>query len=163
MKYADIQKIHDAGLITDDQRREITDHFKLKEDDNKFLVIISFVGAVLVLGGIILLIASNWAEIPRGVKIVAGLLLMVGFHAGGWYLREVQAKYLKSGEALHLVGSGLFLGNIALIGQIYNISSRVPNAFLLWWVGIAALPWPLRSKAQQILVLLRLACGLVSK
>src|SRR5208282_2929709 len=48
----------------------------------------------------------------------------------------------------------LFLANIALIGQIYNIVSRPPNTFLLWWVGIAALPWLLRSAAQFALLLL---------
>jgi uncharacterized membrane protein len=154
MKYSDIEKIQEAGLITVEQQRDIVEHFKLKEEGNQFLVIISFVGAVLVACGIILLIAANWGEIPRGVKIAVGLLLMLGAHGGGWYLREVNGKYRKSGEALHLVGSGLFLGNIALIGQIYHLSARPPNAFLLWWAGIAALPWLLRSKAQHVLSLL---------
>jgi uncharacterized membrane protein len=96
---------------------------------------------------------------------------MLGFHAGGLWLREgggdasspassattasqPQGKYRKTGEALHWIGSCLFLANIALIGQIYNIVSRPPNAFLLWWIGIAALPWLLRSKAQHVLLLL---------
>ena len=118
------------------------------------MVVISFVGAILVACGLILLVAANWDGIPRGVKIAAGLLLMFGAHGAGWYLREVRAIYRKSGEALHLIGSALFLGNMALIGQIYHISSRVPDAFLLWWVGIAALPWLLCSKAQHILCLL---------
>jgi uncharacterized membrane protein len=69
-------------------------------------------------------------------------------------LREVQGKYRKTGEALHFIGSCLFLANIALIGQIYNIVSRPPNAFLLWWIGIAALPWLLRSKVQHVLLLI---------
>jgi uncharacterized membrane protein len=154
MKYADIQKLHDAGLITAEQRDKIIAHFGLKDEGVKFLVIISFVGAVLIAAGIVLLIAAHWNEIPRAVKIASGLLLMLGFHAGGWWLREVQGKYRKTGEALHLIGSCLFLANIALIGQIYNIVSRPPNAFLLWWLGIAALPWLLRSKAQHVLLLL---------
>ena len=154
MRYSDIEKIQEAGLITAEQQRQIIEHFKLKEEGSKFLAIISFVGAVLVACGIILLIAANWEEIPRGVKIAAGLLLMLGAHGGGWYLREVNGQYRKSGEALHLVGSGLFLGNIALIGQIYHLSARPPNAILLWWAGIAALPWLLRSKAQHVLSLL---------
>jgi uncharacterized membrane protein len=154
MKYADIEKIREAGLITADQQRQILEHFKLKEESNKALAVFSFIGAALVVCGVILLIGAHWNEIPRGLKIAAGLLLMLGAHAGGWYLREVQGVYRKSGEALHLAGSGLFLANIALIGQIYNISTRTPNAFLLWWVGIAALPWLLRSKAQHILTLL---------
>jgi len=171
MKHADIQKLHDAGLITDEQRQKIIGHFQLKEDGGNFLAIVSLIGAVLIAAGITLLIAAHWNEIPRGVKIAAGLLLLLGFHAGGWWLRkgggaasspassatgasQPQGKYRKTGEALHLIGSGLFLANIALIGQIYNIVSRPPNAFLLWWVGIAALPWLLRSKAQHVLLLL---------
>lgn len=154
MKYADIKKIREAGLISSEQEREILAHFHLKEDGSRFMTIISFIGAVLVGCGIILLIAANWEEIPRGVKIATGLLLMLGAHGAGWWLREVQGIYRKTGEALHLVGSALFLANIALIGQIYHLSTRPPNAFLLWWVGIAALPWLLRSKAQHILSLL---------
>jgi len=154
MKTTDIEKIHGAGLITDEQRQQIIAHFKLKEDGGKFLAIISAVGAVLIVGGIILLISANWEEIPRGVKIATGLLLMLGAHAGGWWLRDVHGKYRKTGEALQLIGSGLFLGNIALIGQIYHLSTREPNAFLLWWLGLAALPWLLRSKAQHVLFLI---------
>jgi uncharacterized membrane protein len=155
MKYGDIQKLHDAGLISGEQWRKIIEHFQLKEDSgNKFLAIISMIGAVLITAGIILLVSAHWNEIPHGVKIAGGILLMLGFHAGGWWLREVHGKYRKTGESLHLIGSGLFLANIALIGQIYNIVSRPSNAFLLWWVGIAAPPWLLRSKAQHVLLLL---------
>jgi uncharacterized membrane protein len=140
MKYSDIQRLCENGLITDQQRQQIIEHFQLKEESSRFMIIISFLGAVLVAAGIVLLIAANWEEIPVGVKIVVGILLMLGAHAGGWYLREVQQRYCKTGEALHLLGAVLFLGNIALIGQIYHLSSRTPNAFLLWWLGIAALP-----------------------
>src|ERR1043166_6735284 len=153
MKYSDIAKIREAGLITAEQQEQINQHFKLKEDDNKLLTVLSIVGAVLAVCGIALLIAANWQEIPRGIKIAMGLVLMLGAHAGGWYLREKKG-YPKSGEALHLAGSGLFLANIGLIGQIYHLSARPPNAFLLWWAGIAALPWVLRSKAQHVLSLL---------
>lgn len=154
MRYADIQKIRDAGLITDEQQQRINEHFKLKEDSNRFLAIISFVGAILVAAGIILLISANWDAIPRGVKLAVGLALMLGAHGAGWWLREVRGDYRKTGEALHLGGSLMFLGNIALVGQIYHLVSRPPNAFLLWWAGIAALPWLLKSQVQHLLVLL---------
>src|SRR5437660_10642686 len=115
MKYSDIEKIEQAGLITAEQRQQIVAHFKLKEETSNTLMIFSFVGAILVVGGIMLLIGAHWDEIPRGIKIAVGLALMLGVHGAGWYLREVQGIYGKSGEALHLVGSGLFLANIALI------------------------------------------------
>ncbi|MDR3458146.1 MAG: DUF2157 domain-containing protein [Verrucomicrobiae bacterium] len=153
MKTEDIEKIHAAGLITGEQRDQIIAYFGLKDEGGKFLVIISFVGAVLIAAGITLLISAHWDEIPRGLKIAIGLALMLGAHGGGWWLREVQGVYRKTGEALQFVGSALFLANIALVGQIYHLESRTPDAFLLWLVGIAALPWLLRSKAQLVLVL----------
>lgn len=153
MKYADVQKLREAGLITDEQRQNIIAHFNLKEEEGRFFVILSFIGAVLAVAGIVLLISANWEEIPRGVKIGVGLLLMLGAHGGGWWLREVRGDYRKTGEALHFLGSGLFLANIALVGQIYHLVSRPPNALLLWLAGIVALPWLLRSKAQYVLLL----------
>lgn len=152
MKPSDIDKIQEAGLITAEQRDRIIAHFQLKEEDSRFLVIVSFIGAILVAAGIALLIAAHWEDIPRGVKLAGGLALMLGAHGGGWGLRE-KSHYPKSGEALHLAGSLLFLANIALVGQIYHLSSRPGNAFLLWWAGIAALPWLLRSAAQFALLL----------
>ena len=153
MKHTDIEKIHEAGLITAEQRDKIIAHFGLKDEGVKFLVIISFIGAVMIAAGIALLISAHWNDIPRGVKIAAGLALMLGAHGGGWWLREVHGQYRKTGEALQFLGSALFLANIALVGQIYHLESRTPDAFLLWMLGIAALPWLLRSKAQFVLFL----------
>ena len=154
MKTTDIEKIHEAGLISAEQRDKIIAHFGLKVEGGKFLVIVSFIGAVLVAAGIALLISAHWDEIPRGVKLFGGLALMLGAHGAGWWLRDTRKNYPKTGEALHFAGSLLFLANIALVGQIYHLSSRPGNAFLLWWLGIAALPWLLRSAAQFALLLL---------
>lgn len=154
MKTTDIQKIRDAGLISAEQRDQIIAHFDLKDEGAKFLTIVSFTGALLVAAGIALLIGAHWDEIPRGVKLFAGLALMLGVHGASWWLRDARKDYPKTGEALHFAGSLLFLGNIALVGQIYHLSSRPGNAFLLWWLGIAALPWLLRSPVQFALLLL---------
>src|ERR1039457_3651533 len=146
MKTTDIQKLHEAGLITAEQRDKIIAHLGLKDEGSKFLVIISFIGAVMIAAGIVLLISAHWDEIPRGVKIAVGLALMLGAHGGGWWLRgggdasspensatgasQPRGSYPKTGEALHFAGSLLFLANIALVGQIYHLSSRPGNAFL---------------------------------
>ncbi len=153
MKYSDIERLRDGGFISDTQQQAIVAHFKLKPESSKFLLIISVIGGVLVAAGAILLIAANWNEIPRGVKIGTGLVLMVGAHAGGWWCRRDSA-YPAAAEALHLLGSLLWLGNIALVGQVYHLSERPPNALLLFWVGIAALPWLLQSLVQYVLLLL---------
>ena len=60
----------------------------------------------------------------------------VGAHygLGAWLSRSDRHPALS--EVCHLLGSGMFLANIALIGQVYHLSSRPPNAILLWLAGI---------------------------
>jgi uncharacterized membrane protein len=72
---------------------------------------------------------------------------MLAAWATGWFLREGRGSHPRTGEACYLIGAGLWLTNIALLGQIYHLSSRPPNAFLLWLAGIAPTAWILRSKA----------------
>ncbi len=153
MKHADIVKLHALDLITVEQRDRIIDHLKLKEESGRLMAVLAAFGAVLVVAGIVLLISANWDAIPRGVKIATGLVLMLAAWAGGWFLRERHGSHPAIGEGLYLVGAGLWLANIALIGQIYHLTSRPPNAILLWLAGIAATPWILRSRALFVLTL----------
>ena len=87
------------------------------------------------------------------------MALLGGAHAGGWFVGR-DGRHPRVAEALHLIGSVMFLANIALVGQIYHLHSRTPNAILLWLLGIAPLAWILRSKAQHILTLAVLALWL---
>lgn len=160
MKHSDITRLHELGLITEEQRQRIIATLRLKEDGGKLVLVFSIIGALLVLAGIILLISANWEAIPRLWKIASGIGLMAAAWAGGWFLREAQGLYRKAGEGLYLIGAGLWLANIALIGQIYHLSSRPSNAFLLWFVGIAALPWLLRAKGLFVLMLIALGIWL---
>ena len=154
MKYSDVEKLRELGLISDEQRQAIVERLQLREEGtNKLLIILSTIGALLVVAGIVLLIAANWEGIPRGAKVAAALALMLGAWWGGWLLRECPGRHPRIGEALYLIGAGMWLANIVLIGQIYNLSSRPSNAFLLWLAGIAVLPWVLRIKSLFVLSL----------
>ncbi len=147
MKHADVIRLEELGLISTDQRVKIIETLKLREEGGRLLWILTVIGVLLTLAGVVLLISSNWDVIPRGVKLAAGIGLMVGAWIGGYHLRENNGHSPKVGEALYVFGAGMWLANIALVGQIYNLSSRTPNAFLFWFAGIAGLPWILRSKA----------------
>lgn len=153
MRHGDIQRLHEAGLITGEQRQRIIDHFGLKENSNRFLMILSVAGGLLVSLGLILLVASNWDSIPRALKLATGVALLIGTHAAGYACREGAGNRPRTAEALHFAGALLFLGNIALVGQIYHLESRAPDAWLLWWLGIAGLPWVLRSRPLHLLAL----------
>jgi uncharacterized membrane protein len=153
MNLKDVQEIYGAGLISDDQRQKIIDHFHLDHPHNRFLVILLAIGGALVLTGIILVISANWDAIPGLAKIAVGALLMAGAHRVGWHFRGTNQTYPRLGGVFHFLGAGLFLANIALVGQVYHLSSRPPNAVLLWLAGIIPLVWILRSVSIHVLTL----------
>ena len=101
MNLQDIQRLQADGFLAADQRDRIIAHYKLQDGQSKFVVILSIIGALLVASGIILLISANWDAIPRGVKLLSGLALMLGAHAAGWWTRRRHADYHKTAEALH--------------------------------------------------------------
>jgi hypothetical protein len=58
MKLPDIERLHTDGFLSAEQRDRIVTHYQLQEGQNKFVIILSVFGGLLVAAGIILLIAS---------------------------------------------------------------------------------------------------------
>jgi uncharacterized membrane protein len=96
--------------------------------------IFSLLGGALLVAATALLVAHNWHEIPRWIKLGGLVALMLAAYAAGLGLRA--RGYDKLAAGLFVLGGGLVLVGIALIGQIYNLSGRQSDAVLLWWVLI---------------------------
>jgi uncharacterized membrane protein len=150
MNRNDVQKLCADGFISEDQRARIIEHYKLAQPKNRFLTIMLAIGAALVLTGIILVISANWDAIPGLVKVFTGVALMVASHVFGWKLTQ---KSPRTSQIFHFLGAGMFLANIALVGQVYHLSARSPNAILLWLAGIVPLIFLLRSVSIHVLAL----------
>ena len=104
-------------------------------------------GAAVTMLGVILLIAANWQHIGAGVKILGFLLLLGGAHGAALWIQWTGRPYPRFAEALHFLGAGLFVGGLALVGQIYHLPANPPRAMLVWLVAIAPLAVLLRSPA----------------
>jgi uncharacterized membrane protein len=96
--------------------------------------IFSLLGGALLVAAAALLVAHNWHEIPRWIKLGGLVALMLAAYAACLGVRA--RGYDKLAAGLFLLGGGLVLVGIALIGQIYNLSGRQSDAVLLWWVLI---------------------------
>ncbi len=152
MRRSDIEQLLQEGLITRLQHDLIIHRHRLDRESNRLLVILAVLGGILFVCGAVLLVAANWDSVPKAPKIGGGILLMLGAHFLGWRLGK-GGDHPAIATTLHLVGAGLFLANIALVGQIYHLGSRAPDAVLLWLAGMVPLPWILRSRALHILTL----------
>src|SRR5256885_11170454 len=97
--------------------------------------------------GVILLIAANWQHIGAGVKILGFLLLLGGAHGAALWIQWTGRPYPRFAEALHFLGAGLFVGGLALVGQIYHLPANPPRAMLVWLIAISPLAGLLRYPA----------------
>ena len=65
------------GLLTPEQAGRILSLYP-EHSRNYWLAALVVIGSVLCLGGVILLIASNWQEIPAMLKLTGLLILLAG-------------------------------------------------------------------------------------
>ena len=105
--------------------------------------IFSLLGGALLVAATALLVAHNWHEIPRWIKLGGLVTLMLAAYAAGLGIRA--RRYDKLAAGLFVLSGGLVLVGIALIGQIYNLSGRQSDAVLLWWVLILPVGYLLPS------------------
>lgn len=157
MKYSDVEKLLELNLISPEQKDAIVARLKLSPSAsrNYLLIALSSLGGLLVLAGIILLISANWESIPALAKQISAVALMLAFWFFGlrFLLRRDSPRPIL-GESLCLVGAGLWLGNIALYGQIYQISSEPSKAMAAWFLGIFLIPWLVRLRGVFVLSLI---------
>jgi uncharacterized membrane protein len=142
------------GLMTGDQRAALLARHPETAAGGRFVTILAAVGGGLLLAGICLLISSNWQEIGDWIKISGLLILLAGSYVAGWRLKVAPGGYSKTGDAFFMLGAGLFMAGIALVSQIYHLNSRPASGVLVWWLGIVAVPWLVRSKGAQAVSLL---------
>ncbi len=139
------------GLVTVGQQTALLARHPAGEGGGKFLAVLATVGGALVLAGVGLLIGSNWQDIGDWTKILGLLALLVAANFVGWRCLISPGRWPRLGDACLMLGAGLFLAGIALVSQIYHLNARPATGMLVWWLGIAAVPWLTGSKGAQFL------------
>jgi uncharacterized membrane protein len=145
------------GLITDDQARALLARHEggaLEERRGRLVSIVALVGAVVVGLGVILFFAANWSAIPHLVRLTMLVALTVGAYAGGDRLRGTRPRLA---HALVVLGVLLFGTSIFLVGQMENVSTHDPLAFLLWAGAATAMATLWRSMPLATLAILLVA------
>lgn len=116
------------------------------ERANKLIWILVSIGAVLIGGGLLLFIASQWDQSSP----VRRLVLLFGI-----YVLTVAGAALADRQRLGITARGLwFLSSIAvgvnifLTGQVFNLPLNYWQGTLLWMIATLAMGWASPSSAQ---------------
>ena len=147
------------GIISKEQLRKIYSLYKSpqKAVEAKHFNIVSIIaifGSLMIGAGIVLFFALNWSTIPKLVKVFSILAALVVSYYVGYTMKFSKTNFPNVGGALIFLGAIVFGAGIFLIGQIFNINSHWPNAFLYWTLGIVAFAYLTQSKPIMYLSLL---------
>ena len=121
----------------------------------RIIAIISAFGGILLAAGLILLVGSNWADIPRLAKLGLAVGTVVGLEALGYGLRY-HTEYRRIGATFLFVGAAAYGAAIMLVAQAYQYPVDDPNLMLLWFAPLLPLAYLARS---QMIAALGIAVG----
>lgn len=110
-------------------------------------------GALLIGGGVILLLAHNWEAFGRGTRAAIALMpLLISQVLVGWVLvRKCESTAWREGSATLLALT--VATAIALVDQTYHTGGDLESFLWRWSLLLAPLPWLLNSTAVAMLFL----------
>lgn len=149
----DISDLVKVDIITQQTADKILEFYKNKSSSNtnRLFIIFGILGAILVGLGIILIIAHNWDELPKGTKtLFAFLPLLVGQVICGYALMKKQDNiaWRESGSAFLFFVIG---ASISLVSQIYNIPGGAGTFLLTWMLLALPLVYLMQSSITSLL------------
>jgi uncharacterized membrane protein len=131
--------------ILDQNTKEKLQNFAVnyeRKSISSFANSIIFFGGFAIILGITLVISSNWDKISDFTKISTYIALLIGFHISAYQLRTISPKI---SQIIYYIIAGYILAGIGLIAQIYNLSSKNGEAYLMWFFMIIPMSILLRD------------------
>jgi uncharacterized membrane protein len=126
-----VQRWQEAGIIDATTAERIIAHER-RASRPVLLLAIGGLGAFTIGVGLISVIAANWGDIPRFVKLLAMLGLFGANAYGLVWARSQPHRWVT--DALAVGYFALTLASIALVGQTYQLRGEPYQALLLWLV-----------------------------
>src|SRR5262249_34788754 len=126
-----VQRWQEAGIIDATTAERIIAHER-RSSRPILLLALGGLGSFTIGVGLISVIAANWGDIPRLVKLLAMLGLFGANAYGLVWARGRQYRWVI--DALALGYFVLTLASIALVGQTYQLEGEPYQALLLWLV-----------------------------
>ncbi len=151
----ELPRLVQRNLISEAQQAAIADFYtqESRNRPNIALITFSIFGAILLAGGIILLLAHNWSDLPRSLRTVLSFLpLVAGQGLGLWTLfkRNDSIAWCEGVAAFTFLAIG---STIALISQTYHIQGDLRTFLFTWMLCALPLVYVFRSTTSAVFYL----------
>jgi uncharacterized membrane protein len=150
-----LPELIEAGVVTQDEAERIRLYYQSKSLGNSGRLIIAFgiLGALLIGMGILLLIAHNWDNFTKPVKISFALApLLIGQLVCAFALIK------KNDNQTWRESSALFLffaiaASISIVSQVYHIHGTLEGFLLVWIILSIPIVYVMQSSMTSLLVI----------
>ena len=143
-----------AGVISQETADGIENYFQQKKaasSDGRMNLVFALIGTVLVSLGIILMVAHNWDQLSRPVKLFFSFLpLVIGQILCAYSL------FKKNDQRVWREASAVFLffavgASLSLVSQTYHIPGTVKDLLYTWMLLVFPLIYIMRSSLVSLL------------
>jgi len=150
-----LNELLNAQVISPETAQAINEYYQNKKPDsgNRLFVVFGILGAILVGLGIILILAHNWDNLSKTIKLFFAFLpLLIGQGLCGFTLLK------KSESSAWRESSAVFLffavgASISLVSQIYNLPGEMSTFLLTWLLLCLPLIYIMKSSMVSLLSL----------
>jgi len=149
----DLQELINAEVISTDTAQDIQAYYQQRKDNtgNRLFMVFGVLGAILIGLGIILILAHNWDNLSKNIKLLIAFLPLVlgqGLCAFTLFKKSDSSTWRESSATFLLFAVG---ASIALVSQIYNLSGSLSSFLLTWILLTLPLTYIMRSSMVALL------------
>ena len=143
------------GIVTAEGAKKLRERYAAEPQGGLAQMVVGAVGALLIGTGLIAVLAYNWDDFPRWVRLVLALGPLAATQAVSWWvLQKDEAAKPWQREAAALAQMLAVGAALALVSQIYNLPGKWTDLIFWWCVVSVPLAWVLRSQAVAIAYLI---------
>lgn len=142
-----------AQVITEETAQRIKDYYHDQpgQSSNRLFIVFGILGSLLIGLGIVLIIAHNWDNLSKAIKLIIGFLpLLIGQVLAAFVLiKKREAVAWREGAATFI-----FLAiavSISIVSQVYNIEGDLKGFLFIWMCLALPVVYVLRSSVASLL------------
>jgi uncharacterized membrane protein len=143
--YGELPRLVEKGVLSPQAAEDLRRHYGSSDSDNLRSrlggIVLAGLGALLVGGGIILILAHNWDELGRPARAAIALGTLVaaqGLAIFARVRRESSPAWIEGTAAFLVAAVG---GSIALVGQTYHVGGSFEGLMRAWLWLVVLVPY----------------------
>ena len=149
----ELPELVQAQVITEDTAQRIKDYYQNQpsQSANRLFIVFGILGSLLIGMGIVLILAHNWDDLSKVVKLTVGFLpLLIGQGATAYVLlKKPEARAWREATATFLFFAIAI--SISIVSQVYNIEGDLGGFLFIWMCLALPIAYILRSNVASLL------------